>query len=82
MANKEYTADLQKLFLEMMIQDAQSFERVQNIYNPENFDRNYRDTATFIQEHADKHKTLPTICLLYTSPSPRDLSTPRMPSSA
>ena len=61
MANKEYTADLQKLFLEMMIQDAQSFVRVQNIYNPENFDRNYRDTATFIQEHADKHKTLPTI---------------------
>lgn len=45
----------------MMIQDAQSFVRVQNIYNPENFDRNYRDTATFIQEHADKHKTLPTI---------------------
>ena len=25
---------------------------------------------------------LPTICLLYTSPSPRDLSTSRMPSSA
>ena len=24
----------------------------------------------------------PTICLLYTSPSPRDLSTSRMPSSA
>ena len=23
-----------------------------------------------------------TVCLLYTSPSPRDLSTPRMPSSA
>ena len=25
---------------------------------------------------------LPTACLLYTSPSPRDLSTSRMPSSA
>ena len=24
----------------------------------------------------------PTVCLLYTSPSPRDLSTSRMPSSA
>ena len=24
----------------------------------------------------------PTLCLLYTSPSPRDLSTSRMPSSA
>ena len=27
-------------------------------------------------------KTLNSICLLYTSPSPRDLSTSRMPSSA
>ena len=27
-------------------------------------------------------KELPYICLLYTSPSPRDLSTSRMPSSA
>ena len=26
--------------------------------------------------------TIPTACLLYTSPSPRDLSTSRMPSSA
>ena len=34
----------------------------------------------------DKSQSLPweenTICLLYTSPSPRDLSTSRMPSSA
>ena len=27
-------------------------------------------------------KSNPTACLLYTSPSPRDLSTSRMPSSA
>ena len=57
---KEYTPELQKLFLEMMMQDAQSFVRVQNIYNPENFDRNYKETAKFLLEHADKHKTLPT----------------------
>ena len=29
-----------------------------------------------------KHSTFPKTCLLYTSPSPRDLSTSRMPSSA
>jgi len=58
---KEYTPELQKLFLEMMLNDAQSFVRVQNIYNPENFDRLYRECAKFIAEHADKHKTLPTI---------------------
>ena len=37
--SKEYTADLQKLFLEMMLHDAQNFVRVQNIYNVDNFDR-------------------------------------------
>ena len=30
----------------------------------------------------DSSKTLNRVCLLYTSPSPRDLSTSRMPSSA
>ena len=30
----------------------------------------------------DKYKTQKYYCLLYTSPSPRDLSTSRMPSSA
>ena len=29
-----------------------------------------------------KHNDLENVCLLYTSPSPRDLSTSRMPSSA
>jgi len=41
------------------MQDAQSFVRVQNIYNDENFDRSLRSAAKFIKEHADKHKTLP-----------------------
>ena len=58
---KDYSPDLQKLFLEMMLQDAQSYVRVQNIYNPENFDRSLRDIAKFIKQHSDDHKTLPTI---------------------
>ena len=57
---KEYTPDLQKLFLEMMMQDAQSYVRVQNIFNPENFDRSLKETAIFIAEHSTKHATLPT----------------------
>ena len=55
-----YTPELQKLFLEMMMQDAQSFVRVANIYNPENFDRSLRETAKFIQTHSTEYKTLPT----------------------
>ena len=57
---KEYNADLQRLFLEMMMSDAESYVRVQNIYNPENFDRSLREVARFIKQHSDDHKTLPT----------------------
>jgi len=56
---KDYSVEVQRLFLEIMLQDAQSFVRVQNIYNDENFDRSLRSAAKFIKEHADKHKTLP-----------------------
>jgi len=56
---KEYNVEVQKLFLEMMLEDAQSYVRVQNIYNPQNFDRSLRPVAEFIKEHSDKHKTLP-----------------------
>jgi KaiC/GvpD/RAD55 family RecA-like ATPase len=58
---KEYSTDLQKLFLEMMLSNAQIFVRVQNIYNSENFDRSLRETAKFISEYSDKYKSLPSI---------------------
>ena len=56
-----------------------------------------RGDSSTIDQHKSKHAALqalfredldvvmrrePQICLLYTSPSPRDLSTSRMPSSA
>jgi archaellum biogenesis ATPase FlaH len=58
---KDYNPDLQKLFLEMMLHDAGSYVRVQNIYNEENFDRSLRAVAKFIKEHSEKHKTLPNL---------------------
>ena len=61
MSEIEYSIDVQKLFLEMMLHDAQSYVRVQNIFNPENFDRSLRDTAKFIMDHAEKQSTMPTI---------------------
>ena len=54
-----YGVDVQKLFLEMMMQDASSYVRVQNIYNPENFDRTLRPAAQFIMTHCNDHKTMP-----------------------
>jgi KaiC/GvpD/RAD55 family RecA-like ATPase len=56
---KDYGTDVQKLFLEMMLQDAESYVRVQNIYNPENFDRSLRSAAEFIKEHCNTHKVMP-----------------------
>lgn len=57
---KEYSPDLQKLFLEMMMHDAQNYVRVQNIFNVENFDRSVQEAAQFIKEHSDKHGAMPT----------------------
>ena len=59
--NKEYSVQLQTLFLEMMLQDPSSYVRIQNIYNPENFDRSIREAAIFLKEHSDKYRTLPTV---------------------
>lgn len=56
---KDYTYDIQKLFLEIMLQDPQSYVRVQNIFNIENFVKTLRPSAQFIQEHAAKHRSLP-----------------------
>jgi KaiC/GvpD/RAD55 family RecA-like ATPase len=59
--NNQYSPALQKLFLEMMLQDATSYVRVQNIYNPDNFDRSLKDAAKFVLTHADQHKCMPTV---------------------
>ena len=56
---KEYGADIQKFFLEMMLQNAENYIRVQNIYNPDNFDRSLRETAKFIKEHSTQYGVLP-----------------------
>ena len=56
---KDYNADVQRLFLEMMLEDAESYVRVQNIFNPENFDRALRPAAEFVKTHCDQHKTMP-----------------------
>ncbi len=64
---KDYGLEVQRLFLEMMLQDAESYVRVQNIYNAENFDRSLRAAATFIKKHGDEFKTLPTVEQVYAT---------------
>ncbi len=57
----EYTKDLQKLFLEMFLADAQSFVRAQNIFKYSHYDAELREPAKFIYEYADEYKTLPDV---------------------
>lgn len=56
----EYTFDIQKLFLEIILHEPNNFSRVQNIYNYENFDRQLKTTAQFIAQHAGQYSQLPT----------------------
>jgi archaellum biogenesis ATPase FlaH len=56
---KEYGPEVQQLFLEMLLYDAELYVRIQNIFNPLNFDQQLRPVAQFIQEHCDKYYTMP-----------------------
>jgi len=57
----EYTKELQKLFLEMFLADAQSFVRAQNIFRYSHYDAQLREPAKFIAEYANEYKTLPEV---------------------
>lgn len=55
----EYTPDVQKLFLRMMLTDAELYTRVMNIMDSEHFDKSLRPVAVMFKEHTDKYKILP-----------------------
>jgi len=54
-----YSFDVQKLYIEMFMSDAETFVRCQNIFDPENFDRKLQETATFINEYVNEYKVMP-----------------------
>lgn len=56
---KDYNVEVQKLFLRMMITDAELYTRVMNIMNPENFEKSLRPVAVMFKEYSEKYRTLP-----------------------
>ena len=54
--NKDYGYDIQKLYLEMMLANAETFVRCQSIFDFSLFDRKLQDTAPVSYTHL----TLPT----------------------
>lgn len=61
MTKPNYNQDMQKLYLEMFLGDAETFIRCQNIFDPENFDKRFKSTAQFLLEHVDKYKVMPEV---------------------
>ena len=64
MIKPDYTLEVQKLYLEMFLSDAESFARCQNIFDPENFDRRLQEQAKFIHEYVDKYKVMPDAAII------------------
>jgi len=56
---QDFNYNIQKLFLEMFLSDAETFVRCQSIFNSENFDQKLRETATFINKYVDEYKVMP-----------------------
>ena len=65
--NKEYGYDVQKVYLEMMLSDAQSFVRCQTIFDHTLFDRKLQDAAEFLNKYVTEHNTLPTLDMINAS---------------
>jgi archaellum biogenesis ATPase FlaH len=56
-----YSFDVQKLYLEMLLADAESFARAQNIFDSNSFDRKLVPIAKFIKDYAEQYKVLPEV---------------------
>jgi archaellum biogenesis ATPase FlaH len=59
MNKPNYNYEMQKLYLEMFLSDAETFIRCQNIFDSQNFDQKLQDTAEFITKYVDQYKVMP-----------------------
>ena len=56
---KDYGPEVQKLYIELMLADAEVFVRCQGIFDHTLFDRKLQDAAEFINEYAKQYSVLP-----------------------
>jgi replicative DNA helicase len=57
----DYSFDVQKLYLEMFLADAESFARAQNIFEPTSFDRKLQPIAKFVKDYSEEYKVMPDV---------------------
>jgi archaellum biogenesis ATPase FlaH len=62
--NTDYGYDIQKVYLEMMLSDAESFVRCQAVFDPDSFDRRLKAPAEFLNNYVSEHNALPTLDMI------------------
>ena len=78
MDKPNYNFDVQKLYLEMFLSDAETFTRCQNIFDYNNFDQRLQRPAEFITRYVDEYKIIPDASIVNASCS-TDLQTVALP---
>jgi len=62
--NTDYGYDIQKLYIEMMLSDAESFVRCQSIFDPTLFDRKLQPSAEFLNKYVEEYSSMPTLDII------------------
>jgi len=62
--NTDYGYDIQKVYLEMFMTDAESFVRCQGVFDPNTFDRKLQGSAKFLKDYVEEHNALPTFDMI------------------
>ena len=62
--NTDYGHDIQRVYLEMMMTDAESFVRCQAVFDPAAFDRRLQEPAKFLTNYVTEHNALPTFDMI------------------
>ena len=62
--NTDYGYEIQKVYLEMMLSDAESFVRCQAVFDPGSFDRRLKTSAQFLNNYVMEHNALPTLDII------------------
>ena len=65
--NADYGYDIQKVYLEMMLTDAETFVRCQAVFNDQAFDRRLQSAAKFINDYVVEHNAMPTFDMVNAS---------------
>ena len=58
---KNYSSDLQQLFVQFMFTDPELYSRVRSIIKPEYFDRGIRSVVKQLVEHSDEYSSIPSL---------------------